>query len=70
MQEEYKLLHCPFCGGKAGFLEFSFREKGRKITRYEVECKSDEDDCPVSSCTLLYDTKAEAVKIWNRRAKA
>lgn len=56
------LKTCPFCGGKANV--FRCRQPDGTIT-YEVDCEN--DDCKVSACTDMYDTRKEAVNVWNTR---
>ena len=52
-----KLKHCPFCGGKAGILDFSsFMEQ------YTIGCTH----CGVHFVTL---TKDKAIEVWNRRVR-
>lgn len=50
---EYNLLPCPFCGGKAEL------KKGNGIFRYVQCCK-----CEASSCV---DKPEIAVESWNKR---
>ena len=52
-----KLRNCPFCGGKARLNEYKDGE-----VWYEVWC----DGCAVR--TEQYETEAEAIEKWNRRA--
>lgn len=60
MTDELKLKPCPFCGGEAirGIAchvneDYAFR----------VECR----ECKI--VTPFYDTEADAIKAWNRRAE-
>lgn len=52
---EKELKPCPFCGGKASYIESG---KGA----YWIKCYR----CRVE--TEAYDCKEEALKVWNRRA--
>lgn len=56
LEAEEELRSCPFCmgGATAGHGSSGF---------YYVQC----DDC--GSMTGNFDTKAEAIAVWNRRAK-
>lgn len=51
---EIKLLPCPFCGGKARFINF--------YGLYMVECET----CRIATDTDY--TKEDVIKIWNTRA--
>lgn len=74
------LKNCPFCGGKARFVEklLGCEDRVRKIT-FSIECQ----DCKISlpqtyefRCKLtedgaiytLIDERAEAADAWNNRA--
>lgn len=52
-----ELKPCPFCGGKARFLNWK--------SAWAVECCN--DYCCVLPETEICDTKEAAVEIWNRR---
>lgn len=56
-----KLLPCPFCGGKAGYL--TMENNGH--TNYEVECKN--EGCEIGPCTCFYESRQKAAEIWNQR---
>lgn len=53
MSEE-KLKSCPFCGGEARTIPYSFED-------FAVRCK----ECGCG--TGIYDTEEEAIEAWNRR---
>lgn len=52
------LKRCPFCGGEAGIIKYM-------DGTYCVECKN--DNCNMIAMTVLADTEARAVEIWNTR---
>lgn len=53
-----ELKRCPFCGGEAGIIKYM-------DGTYCVECKN--DNCNMIAMTVLADTEARAVEIWNTR---
>ena len=52
-----ELQPCPFCGGDG-------EVQCGASCRFWVQCK---DGCDVCPHTRLFDTKQEAVDVWNRR---
>lgn len=66
MTEISELLPCPF-SGLPGRLMVADRGKGRK--HCAVRCERDDDDCYCHG-SPLFDTEAEAIAAWNRRAPA
>ncbi len=58
-----ELLHCPFCGGEAGFRVTKEWQKGGS---WGVRCK----ECgAMTALRAGADAKVRAAEIWNRRAK-
>ena len=57
MSEE-KLRNCPFCGGEAKLYS---RAVDWLLSEHLVRCKK------CHCITDTYDTKEEAVEVWNRR---
>lgn len=64
---EIELKPCPFCGGKADIDDVSFGQQEPEYTPF----------CTNPKCLAfylgyqddgLYETKAKAIKAWNRRA--
>lgn len=62
LEQQEELKPCPFCGGKASL--FCVGQPDGRPT-WEAECENSE--CEVSSCTMLYGSKEEAVRVWNKR---
>ena len=59
MVTQPKMKPCPFCGGDGEIQSGVDREV------YWAECK---DACGVNPSSRVFDTKQEAVDVWNRRA--
>ena len=59
---EGELLPCPFCGGRAEMANGSFDN----VSRHSVGCVTIE--CAAIAMTCEYETPAEAIAAWNRRA--
>ena len=57
-----KLLPCPFCKGEAKRLYTEYGNSTVSLMGYFVECQK----CHVR--TDEYDTEAEAIEAWNKRA--
>ena len=53
-----ELKPCPFCGGEASIIKYM-------DGTYCVECEN--DNCNMIAMTVLADTEARAVEIWNTR---
>ena len=53
-----ELLPCPFCGGKA-------KLDGAVNKVFWIRCNN--KDCEVGCITCDFETKAEAIKAWNKR---
>ena len=78
-----KLLPCPFCGGKATIIVCDdkgniqgndyLKEPYSGISYAIGHYFSQNEECPISHFenitlgTLLYETKQEAIKTWNKR---
>ena len=56
-----KLKPCPFCGEEAVLDYFDDDE-------WYVYCPNLEGDCEIRPSTKFYQTKQEAIDVWNRRA--
>ena len=57
-----KLKPCPFCGSEA---IINYKEA---LEAYICECSN--DDCPASYMIgNRYDTREEAIEVWNKRAE-
>ena len=61
------LKPCPFCGGEAAYVhqEYDYTNK-EQIDKHWVGCDNGEN-CPCVCYTGLFDTKEEAIKLWNTR---
>ena len=58
---------CPFCGSRAKVEEMYLWNE----PLYQVRCRSEQRDCPVSPATPFdYTTEEQAILVWNRRADA
>ena len=61
-------LPCPFCGKRGLVVQDEFDG----ITEFLVKCSDGEGrtprTCHVQPVTFLYDSRAEAVEAWNKRA--
>lgn len=60
MADKDELKPCPFCGKEAQLDKDSYGY-------YEVGCYN--YGCQVQPFTEIFDTKREAIRAWNRRAK-
>ena len=66
------LKPCPFCGGEAEVTRNYYTVQD--ITLWQVRCKTrpyavDEGkQCYTMDSFILFDTEAEAIEAWNRRA--
>lgn len=81
--EEIKLIHCPFCGGKARFVFFEYDRASLPSMgyKYQIEC----DECGATnnevgltvflffekdgSLNVIQDDRFKIADAWNRRAK-
>lgn len=61
LEAEEELRSCPFCGSEAELVHPL--SKGYALDRYFVVCKA----CRAAS--TRYNTEADAIAAWNRRAK-
>lgn len=66
------LKPCPFCGCKGKIQEWTEWVKVNAViripsTRYFIGCGS-KSKCKITPETPTYDTKEEAIKVWNRRS--
>jgi len=63
--ESKKLLSCPFCGGKADLqpMLYNIESLSLPVVYWSMQCK----DCP---CSIgdQYESEAEAIAAWNKRA--
>lgn len=57
-----KLLPCPFCGKEPEIDQ----DEIRGIMHWNVGCMN--DDCLVDVETIDFESKEDAVKVWNQRA--
>lgn len=62
MSDEPTLLPCPFCGGEAAIEEID----GFSGVRKSAGCNT--EGCFGFQSMTTFETRAEAVKAWNRRA--
>ena len=58
-----ELKPCPFCGGDAFSTEYNYRLCPGGVLVHFVECNK------CHAMTNEYDTEAEAIEVWNRRAE-
>ncbi|MHA2066226.1 MAG: Lar family restriction alleviation protein [Candidatus Thorarchaeota archaeon] len=63
MSKEPKLKPCPFCGSEGRI----HRVLSFGTNAYYPRCRT--EDCVGNNGWVSFETKAEAVKAWNRRPK-
>jgi Lar family restriction alleviation protein len=64
-----KLKPCPFCGSEVILVSRWFPNWGDGITKYRVECKRRDEDCPVDVTTRYKFNKPDTIKAWNQRVR-
>lgn len=68
MKSAQEILPCPFCGASASIEEIPYGLRQDIEVRFSVGCDStSEAECMGYQSITVFNTRAEAIKAWNRR---